>query len=52
MTVTLFQIYGQTIAANPHARSRSRMPLVSPKFGNRAYRRRLMSAARKAGFNA
>lgn len=52
MTPTLYQIFGQTIASNPNARSRSRTPLVSPKFGNRASRRKLMALARKEGFKA
>lgn len=52
MTVTPFQIYGQTIAPNPNARSRSRTPLISKKFGNRATRRKLMALARKEGFKA
>lgn len=52
MTPTLYQIFGQTIASNPKARSRSRMPLVSPKFGNRQARRKLMAMARKAAKGA
>ncbi|WP_164893181.1 MULTISPECIES: hypothetical protein [unclassified Mesorhizobium] len=52
MTVTLYQIFGQNIASNPNARSHSRTPLISKKFGNRAARRKLMALARKEGFRA
>ncbi len=52
MTPSLFQIFGQTIASNPNARSRSRTPLISKKFGSRAARRKLMALARKEGFSA
>ena len=44
--LSLYSIYGVRIASNPHARNWVKMPLASPRLGNRKFRRTLAAAAR------
>lgn len=52
MNVSLYQVFGATRASNPNARNRQREPLISKRFGNRAFRRRVASLVRKHGVDA
>ena len=52
MKVSLYQVFGITRASNPNARNRQREPLISKRFGNRAFRRRIASLVRTHGVDA
>lgn len=45
-------VYGQRIAANPHARNSHQWPLFPASVGNRAFRRKLRSQVRTGNFDA